>query len=130
MRNLVVIGWLGLLVGLAVQGRIARDDRYAFAMFSEQYGYRIAYAWVDAAGVRWPHSARPYLFGQARQLLAPHLRENVLGPGTLVRQVRDYLRWLWEHHRAKDTVGLEARITLQRFERGPFEERIVRWPEP
>lgn len=130
LRQLLVITYVVVLVGLVARTHVLQDDRFGFCMFRDLNIVHIDYFWIDSEGGERRVSASRTLLGDAKQI-APtgkRGRDWILGYGALLLQIEPYADWMWETERPVNAVAFEARIRRRYYDRGPWIEDVIRAP--
>lgn len=132
LRQLLVLAFLGGLVGLGVRSLVLHDARFGWGMFTHHVEYRLEYAWILEDGEREPYDARrPYsrtlkLAGRARYLSAARRRSTRQGIGALRSWIAAYLEDAYAS-RPPRARALEARLEYS-INRGDEASEVLVFP--
>ena len=143
-RQVFVIVFLCVTVGLGVRSALNRDSRLGWGMFSRNMAYEIHYAWVFPDQSRVAYLPGDELQGTARERLGPrrpprdgyaNLRNTRYGLGTMRAWIQSYLGLLAREYLPPGAIAVEAilryhiNVVPSRPDKPPLETLTIRYPE-
>lgn len=125
LRNIVVILFLFLIVGLGIRTLVTADHRYGWGMFATQTNYELKYR------LRYKQESRSYiprkeLRGKTKRRLSPRRRTiSRYGIGAVRRWVGNYTCYIYEKNNSDELLYAEAVIRYYTNRQNPAVETVI-----
>jgi len=127
-RHLVVIGFLGGVVGLGVRSIVTGDGRYGWGMFAHQAAYDVGYQWVLRDGGAVRYRPGPELRGAARRISGERRRRTCYSIAAVQAWIDGYAKHMAASHAPRDAVAFRAVMTYQINRDGQVKRAVLEHP--
>jgi hypothetical protein len=126
--HLVPIGFVSLLIVLAIQSWVRDDARFGWGMFKKHVDYRVSYAWVLEDGSVEPYSPTGELRGPGWRLRDDRERWTSYSVGALRSWVRGYARYMVKRDPRAEATLFRAVLTYRINRDGDTFREVIELP--
>lgn len=130
LLHFVPIGFITLLIVLAIHSWVRDDARFGWGMFKKHVDYRVSYAWIMSDGKIELYTPAEELRGPGWRLRGEQERWTSYSVGTLRSWVRGYARYMAGHDPRAGATRFRAVLTYRINRDGDTFREVIELPLP